>query len=199
MKKIYSVEEYLESAEKWQKELTLLRKIILKTELIEGVKWSIPNYTINNKNVAGIAGFKDYFGLWFYNGVFLKDPEKVLINAQEGKTKAMRQWRFSTIDELNEPLILSYLTEAIENQKQGLEIKPDRKKKALVIPPELNLALKNDQELASSFNTLTPFKQREYCEYIDTAKREATKLNRLEKIKPMILQGIGLNDKYRNC
>ncbi|WP_330443122.1 hypothetical protein [Flavobacterium sp. C4GT6] len=30
-----------------------------------------------------------------------------------------------------------------------------------------------------------------------TAKREATKLSRLEKIKPMILKGIGLNDKYR--
>ncbi len=37
-------------------------------------------------------------------------------------------------------------------------------------------------------------KQREYCEHIANAKREATKQNRLEKIKPMILQGIGLNE-----
>lgn len=36
-------------------------------------------------------------------------------------------------------------------------------------------------------------------EYIETAKREATVKSRLEKIKPMILKGIGLNDKYKNC
>ena len=33
----------------------------------------------------------------------------------------------------------------------------------------------------------------------ETAKREETRLARLEKIIPMIKQGIGLNDKYKNC
>ena len=32
---------------------------------------------------------------------------------------------------------------------------------------------------------------------ISEAKREATQIARLEKIKPMIMQGIGLNDKYK--
>ena len=50
-----------------------------------------------------------------------------------------------------------------------------------------------------SFNNLTRYKQRKYCEHIVTAKREATKTSRLEKIKPMILQGVGLHDKYKNC
>ncbi|WP_236458895.1 MULTISPECIES: YdeI/OmpD-associated family protein [Flavobacterium] len=34
-------------------------------------------------------------------------------------------------------------------------------------------------------------------EYIETAKQEKTKLSRLEKIKPMIMKNIGLNDKYK--
>ena len=46
---------------------------------------------------------------------------------------------------------------------------------------------------------LTPGKQREYCEYIASSKREATKHSRLEKITPMILNSVGLNDKYKNC
>jgi uncharacterized protein YdeI (YjbR/CyaY-like superfamily) len=46
---------------------------------------------------------------------------------------------------------------------------------------------------------MTPGKQREYCEYISEAKRDATKLKRLEKIIPMIIEGVGLNDKYKNC
>lgn len=198
MKKIYSVEEYIETTEKWSNELTRLREIILKTEFTETVKWSIPVYTINNKNVVGIAGFKDYFGLWFYQGVFLKDTDQVLINAQEDKTKGMRQWRFTSIDEINEPLILKYLNEAIENQKLGKEIKLERKKET-VIPPELQVILNGNSTTKAYFENLSPYKQREYCEYIATAKREATKASRLEKIIPLIEQGIGLNDKYRNC
>jgi uncharacterized protein YdeI (YjbR/CyaY-like superfamily) len=40
-------------------------------------------------------------------------------------------------------------------------------------------------------------KQREYADYIAEAKREETKTKRIEKIKPMILKNIGLNDKYK--
>jgi uncharacterized protein YdeI (YjbR/CyaY-like superfamily) len=195
MKKIYSVEEYLETSD-WSEELKALRRIVLKTELAETVKWSIPTYTINGKNVLGFAGYKNYFGLWFFQGVFLQDKEQVLINASEEKTKGMRQWRFGSLEEINEPLVLKYLKEAIENQKLGKEIKIERKKET-VIPPELQTALEKDRSLKQHFETLTPFKQREYCEYIESAKREATKLSRLEKIIPMIIQGAGLNDKYR--
>ncbi len=198
MKKVYSVEEYLETAEKWSNELSKLREIILKTELIETVKWSIPTYTINNKNVLGFAGFKNYFGLWFFQGVFLKDFENVLINAQEDKTKGMRQWRFNSIEDINEPLILSYIQEVIDNQKQGKEITIDRKKET-IIPHELQVVLDKNKTIKSFFMDLSSYKQREYCEYIASAKREATKISRLEKIIPMIEQGVGLNDKYRNC
>lgn len=199
MKKYTSVEEYIESTTKWTNELRELRRILLKTEFEETLKWSIPTYTVNGKNVAGIAGFKDYFGLWFFNGVFLKDEEGVLMNAQEGKTKGMRQWRFNSMDDLNEQLILKYANESIENQRKGLEIKPERTKKEVLVPEELKMVLKENKALGSSFKSLSPYKQREYCDYISSAKRDATKQNRLEKIIPMILQGVGLNDKYKNC
>ena len=44
---------------------------------------------------------------------------------------------------------------------------------------------------------LTPGRQRDYNIHIGDAKREATQLSRLEKIRPMVLAGQGLNDKYR--
>ncbi len=91
------------------------------------------------------------------------------------------------------------MKEAIENQKLGKEIKPEKKGKTVVIPKELKETLKKNTVLYDAFKSLTPFKQREYAEYIDTAKRAETKQTRLEKIVPMILKGIGLNDKYKNC
>lgn len=199
MKKVSSVEEYIEVHSKWRDALTLLRGIINSTELEETLKWSAPVYSLNGKNVLGLGAFKNHFGLWFFNGVFLKDDKKLLVNAQE-KTKAMRQMRFETVDEIDKQAVLDYVTEAIENQKLGKEIKPQKTtKKVITIPDELLQVLKKNAELKISFETLSPYKQKEYCEYIATAKREATKQNRLEKIIPMILQGVGLNDKYKNC
>ena len=199
MKKIHSVEEYIEVNNHFKSELTLLRGIINKTELEETVKWSAPVYALNGKNVVGLGAFKNHFGIWFFNGVFLKDEKNLLVNAQEGKTKAMRQMKFQSINDIDKNIVLQYVKEAIDNQKAGKEIKPDRSKKETVIPNELQTELNANKPLLSAFNALAPYKQREYCEHIATAKREATKQSRLEKIKPMILQGIGLHDKYKNC
>jgi uncharacterized protein YdeI (YjbR/CyaY-like superfamily) len=199
MQKVSSVDEFIEIHEGYKKELTYLRKLLLDTELDEQVKWMIPCYTLNNKNLIGIGAFKKYVGIWFYQGVFLKDPLNALINAQEGKTKAMRQWRFQSIDEIKKhsSSLKKYIAEAIQNQKDGLEVKPDRKKKKLEVPTLLAEAIKKDKKLDKAFTTLTDYKKKEYCEYIAEAKREATKLRRLEKILPMIMDGVGLNDRYK--
>jgi uncharacterized protein YdeI (YjbR/CyaY-like superfamily) len=181
--------------DQWTEELGLLRAIVLKTELVETNKWGGEVYTINNKNVLGIGGFKNYFTLWFWNGVFLKDEAQVLVNANEGITKALRQWRFTSASEINEKLILHYINEAIANEKAGLSLKPEKKE---AMPCAFfQAALDKNITLKTALEQLTPFKQKEYWEYMATAKQEKTKFTRLEKIAPMILEGIGFNDKYR--
>ena len=190
-----TVEEYFSKHPEYEKELYLLREIIRQTELVETVKWGIPTYTINKKNVVGIGAFKSYVGLWFFNGSFLKDAKKLLINAQEDKTKGLRQMRFSKVEEIDQKIIHTYLLEAIENQKQGKEIKPE--KKPLIIPDELKEALSSDSQLSEAFDSLTPGKRKEYAEYISDAKQVKTKHSRLQKITPMIKSGVGLNDRYK--
>lgn len=190
-----TVEEYLSTQTQYRKLLDELRRILNTTELVETLKWGIPTYQINKKNVIGIGAFKSYAGLWFFNGTFLKDNANVLINAQEGKTKGMRQWRFESVEDIDEKLLLEYIHEAIQNQKNGKEIKPE--KKPLVIPDELKEALASDAQLSEAFDGMTLTLRREYAEHIEEAKRLVTKLKRLEKIIPMIKDGIGLNDKYR--
>ncbi|MEP3837045.1 MAG: DUF1801 domain-containing protein [Algibacter sp.] len=200
MKKIYSVEEYIEEHSNFNEALTLLRTLILTTEVEEAIKWNAPTYMVNGKNVLGLGAFKNHFGIWFFNGVFLKDRHNLLVNAQENKTKALRQMRFESTETINKDIVLAYVKEAIENQKLGKEIKASRTtKKDITIPLELTVELGANPELKDAFINLTPGKQREYCEYIDSAKREATKQTRLEKIKPMILNNKGLHDKYKNC
>lgn len=192
------VDEYIQKKKGWEKELIFLREIIGKTELVETIKWGSPVYTIEGKNVLGMAAFKSYVGLWFFQGVFLSDPHQLLVNAQDGVTKALRQIRFQSIEEMDASILLEYILEAIHNQKDGKEVNP-LKAKELILPAELEEALTTDKQLKTAFYKLTPGKQKEYAEYIEKAKREATKLSRLEKIIPMILNGVGLHDKYKNC
>ena len=195
MRMATSVEEYIEEQEKFGKPLEILREIICSTELQATVKWGMPTYILQNKNVVGISAFKNHFGIWFFNGVFLTDPHNILYNAQEGKTKGLRQLRFTNAAEINKSIILDYIYEAIDNQKKGLEVKP--KKKPLIIPKELTAVFNDNQKLGAIFESLTLTKKREFTEYISGAKREETQQKRLEKIIPMILNNKGLNDKYR--
>lgn len=191
-----TVEGFLEKHDRWKEALIKFREILLNTELEESIKWGIPVYSIQGKNVLGIGTFKSYVGLWFYQGTFLKDRRKVLINAQEGKTKAMRQLRFASIDDIDLELVKSYIDEAIENQKAGKEIKPDVKK-PIIIPAELQSAFDRDATLKSAFGQFTPGRQREFADHVSEARQEATRQKRVEKIIPMIMGGIALNDKYR--
>jgi uncharacterized protein YdeI (YjbR/CyaY-like superfamily) len=192
------IDAFIAKQTKWKEKLQQLRAVFQKTELKEEVKWGKPTYTLDGKLVAAMADFKNHMALWFHQGVFLKDKHKKLINAQEGVTKALRQWRFEEEDEIDSALVLEYVNEAIANSKAGKELKKSPKK-PVEIPSLLKEAFKSDKQLSETFSALSPSCQREYAEYIAEAKQEKTKLSRLEKCIPMIKDKKGLHDKYKNC
>tara|TARA_R110002012_G_scaffold87203_2_gene215894 strand:- start:58 stop:651 length:594 start_codon:yes stop_codon:yes gene_type:complete len=195
---VKSVDQYIETHPSWEQELNSLREILQNTELEECIKWGAPVYALDGKNVVGMAAFKNHCALWFFNGALLKENTALLYNAQEDKTKALRQIRFKKEDEIKPEILEKYIAEAIQNQREGKEIKP-LKNKTLALPLEFKEELVKDEHLKNSYYQLTKGKQRQYADYISEAKREVTKKSRLEKIKPMILSGVGLNDKYKNC
>jgi uncharacterized protein YdeI (YjbR/CyaY-like superfamily) len=195
MSRVNNVEEYISRNPDWHEELSQLRLIFLTMEMEETIKWGMPTYTVNGKNVAGLGAFKSYVGIWFHNGALLQDKNKKLINAQEGKTSGLRQMRFSSAEDIVPLMIIEYINEAVENQRAGKEIKANRDKE-LIIPQQLVDKLHVDQSFSQNFKKLSKSKQREYAEYISEAKREETKRNRMEKIIPMINAEMGMNDRY---
>lgn len=185
-----NVIDIIAEMEPWVEELMLLREIVLSTGLKEEIKWGGPIYTLNGKNVLAIGGFKNFATIWFHNGVFLSDPAGVLINANEGNTRGLRQWRFTSMKEIKPALVKKYVQEAMKNAKEGKEIKPE-KKEPLAFPDAFVKAMKKDKALKAAFEKLTPGKQREYIEYITEAKQEETRMRRIEKSVPIILSGRG--------
>jgi len=191
-----TIDAYIEKHHQFAELLQGMRRLFLDTCLEETIKWGIPTYVYQGKNVAGMAAFKNHCSLWFYQGALLKDKQKKLMNAQEGKTIAQRQWRFLATDPLEEDLLRAYILEAIANEQAGRRIKPQ--KKALVVPAELTKRL-NEEQIAATFDQLSLTNKRSFCAYISEAKKETTKQRRLDKIIPMIRKGQGLHDQYKNC
>ena len=191
------VDEYLVKHNKWTNELTQLREVMLSLNMEETIKWGSPVYTVDGKNVLGLNAFKNHYGIWFFNGVFLKDTHNLLVNGQE-KTKAMRQLKFTKGEEIPLQYIREYAMEAIENEKAGKKLVTS-KTGDYTLSPDLKKAMDSDKNLLDSYYKLTPGKQKDYSNYVSDAKQEKTKLARIEKITPMILAGAGLHDKYKNC
>lgn len=191
------LEDYYNRFPQQKEALLMLRSFIRECGLQETVKWGAPMFTHSGNNVVGLAAFKSYVGLWFIKGALMEDAQKKLINAQEGKTQMNRQWRFESTDEIKAQRhwVVDYCLEA----KKLSEVKHERniKPKTMPNPPEWEEAIKNKPELKTAFSEFSPYKQREFLEYIAEAKRVETRLNRLEKCIDLIKQGIGLNDKYR--
>ena len=186
---------YIKRAGRWSEALATLREIVNSTTLVETVKWGVPCYTHEGRNVVAIVAFKNYCGLWFYDAEELDDPRGVLQQAEGGTSQAMKQWRFEANREIKRAAIKPYLQRAKAAAEQPKKAKPPMPKAKLA--PELALALTKNKQASEAFDNLTPGKQREYSAHIAEAKRDATKMRRIEKILPMILEGQGLNNRYQ--
>ncbi len=117
------VDAFLRREKVWRKEFDKLRKIILGCGLTEELKWGVPCYTFENKNIVLIHGFKEYCAILFVKGSLLKDPKGILI-IQTENVQAARQVRFTNVREIVEvePTLKAYIREAIEVEKAGLKV-----------------------------------------------------------------------------
>lgn len=180
----------------WPDELRLLRSIALSSGLQEEIKWSMPCYTYNGKNVAMIAAFKHNVVLSFFKGSLLQDEMKILEKPGDN-SNVSRIGRYTSVSQIVEvqDYLKAYLLEAIELEKAGKKV-AKQKAEALVLPKELEAAFALDTNFEKAFRALTPGKQRAYVIHISEAKQEATRISRVEKYKPQILQGLAIHDAY---
>ena len=189
-----AVELYIEKAKQWKDEMTLLRSILLETALTETIKWGKPCYTYNDKKLVIIQDFKHHCDLGFFTGALLKDPEKLLEKAGE-HTQSARQLRFENLADIKKKksIIKSYVKEAIENEKQGVKLVVEEKAEIESIV-ELENIFKKNKAFTKAFKSLTPGRQRAYHMFFAGAKQSETRISRIEKYIPRILDGYGIND-----
>lgn len=115
-----------------------------------------------------------------------------MINAQHKKTQVQRQWRISRPSDFDILTLKKYIADAKRIADAGTT-PPPKKLQPHSIPTELASALQSDPRPSAAFKKLSGSCQREYCEYINEAKPLTTRVHRIEKITPLILNGPGFS------
>jgi uncharacterized protein YdeI (YjbR/CyaY-like superfamily) len=180
--------------ERWEAEIAAMRRVLAGLAMKEECKWGKPTYTVDGKNIVILQGFKEYFGLGFFQGALLKDPKKLLV--QLGQVQAGRVMKFTSAKEITATaaIIKAYVREAIAVEKAGLRVEP-KKTSDYPVPEELTERFRRDPRFKRAFEALTPGRQRSYLYHFAAAKQSATRVARIEKAMPAIFAGKGFLER----
>lgn len=188
------VDMFFGRAISWLDIMEKMREYALDSGLVEELKWGKPCYTHEKKNIVIIQPFKEYCALMFFKGSLLEDPDNILIQLTENMI-GQRQIRCTDVQEVInlEGTIKTYIKEAIEIEKAGLKVQ-HKKASDYEIVEEFQTKLDEMPELKEAFEALTPGRQKMYLYHFSQAKQSKTRLSRVEKYIPKILEGKGMND-----
>ncbi len=190
-----AVDAWVAKAKAWRDEIGRLRAILLASGMTEDFKWGKPCYTHAGSNIVLIMPLKETCALLFTKGALMQDPRGILVQPGENSQSA-RQVRFTSLAEIVklEKSLKTYLKDAMAVEAAGLKVAL-RKSADLVYPKEFQDRLDRDSALREAFHALTPGRQRQYHLHFTGAKQAATRASRVEKAIPLILDGIGLDDR----
>lgn len=179
----------------WGEELRLLREILQASGLTEEIKWSMPCYTHDGKNILLLSALKESVTLSFLRGADMQDPENILEKPGENSRFA-RYMRFTDTQSIAalKHAIPAYIQEAIALENAGKKV--DASTDApLEYPEELTQLFAANPDFAKAFAALTPGRQRGYLLYFSSAKQTKTRTARIEKCMPKIFSGKGWSEQ----
>jgi len=142
----------------------------------------------------GVREAPRYCAILFHKGALLQDPKQVLIR-QTKNVQAARQIRFASVQEVTRlaKTVKAYVHDAIEIERAGLKVQ-FKKTEDLERPEEFESKLATNARLKAAFAALTPGRQRAYLFHFSQPKLSKTRVARVEKHIPRILEGLGLDD-----
>lgn len=198
------IDAYIDKAQPFARPIlahvrALVHKAVPDAE--ETIKWSMPHFVVNGKNLAGMAAFKAHasFGIW--HGL---EPEA---HAEKEGQKKEGMGSFGKLTSLND---LPDEKELIERLQKGADLirsgaktgtpKPKKAPKPLpATPQDLQAALDHNAAAGAVWANFAPSHKREYIDWITEAKREETRTKRLAQAMEWIAEGKQRNWKYMGC
>ena len=186
---------YAETMRAWRAEFEALRPVLLRGGLAEEFKWRKPCYTHGGSNVVIFQPFKRFCALLFFKGALLKDPDGALREQGENTRSALRL-EFRSVAEVTaaKQTVAALVKDAIRVERTGLSLPPRSADDEGPYPEELDLLLGADSALRDAWERLTPGRRRGWLLHFNGAKQSRTRVARVERAMPLILEGFGMHD-----
>lgn len=164
-------------------------------EVEETLKWGMPTFVYRGQILCGMAAFKQHASFGFWQGANIVGPD-----GRKGE-EAMGQFgRLTRLADLPGKRELGgYVKQAMALIDAGVKrptTKSAQPKPPLDVPEDLAAALKKNAKARKTFEAFPPSHRREYVEWIVEAKREATRLKRLQQTVEWLAEGKHRNWKY---
>jgi len=186
------VDAYIgKSADFAQPILKHLRRVIHKgcPAVIETIKWGVPAYEYDGI-LCMTSAFKAHCGLIFW--------KSGLIKKTTGHQAFFR--RLASVTDLPPgPTLLAIVKEAARLNAEGITRLPRPRATArpVVVPAYFTAALRENPKARTAFKAFPPGYQREYLEWIASAKADATRQRRLATALDWMAAGKSRHWKYR--
>lgn len=175
-----------------------LRALVHKAcpQVIETIKWGMPAFE-HKGPMCGMAAFKKHCTFGFWKAELLGAGDATFAKADE----AMGQLgRITSRDDLPaDRTITKLVKQSAALNEAGIKVPKAVRaaRKPVVVPPELQAALKRNAAARKTFEAFSPSHQREYAEWIVEAKAEATRERRLATALEWLAEGKPRHWKYR--
>jgi uncharacterized protein YdeI (YjbR/CyaY-like superfamily) len=201
------IDEYIEKAAAFaQPILERIRADFHKAsaKIDEDIKWSSPTF-VHEGIVGGMGAFKKHVSFGFWRANELPDPEDLFGGEGGGSLFTVK---VSSVKELPTSRVLQgYVKRAVQLNAETAKGAASKKKPATTKakkpapkpPADLVAALKKNAKARKTFEGFPPSAQRDYVEWITSAKREATREKRLATTLEWLAEGKRRNWKYESC
>jgi uncharacterized protein YdeI (YjbR/CyaY-like superfamily) len=199
MKKDKRIDDYIKKAAPFARPVLIhFRELVHKTcpDAEEKMKWSFPHFDYKNEMMCSIAAFKNHCAIGFWKASLMNDNKTM----KQGNEEAMGHYgRITSLKDLpSDKKIVSHIKEAMRLNAEGIKLVKTKPvvAKAVVIPEGLSKALNKEKIAKDVFNKFSPSHQREYIEWINEAKTDATRNKRLETTIEWLKEGKSRLWKY---
>ena len=195
------VDAYIEKAPDFAKPVLIhFRKLIHRVcpDVIETIKWGCPNFEYKGP-MCTMATFKEHCAIGFWKAALISNG-KMVKKEHEGSAGS-----FGKITSLNglpaDKEMSDYIKEAMKLNEQGIKIAPKEKsidRSNLIVPEILNKALSKNKKARNTYEAFSPSHKKEYIEWINEAKTDATRDKRVATTIEWLLEGKSRMWKYQS-
>ena len=192
------IDTYIEHAPPFAQEiLKHVRKHIhaVCPDIKETIKWGSPTFE-HRGLLFSMAAHKAHCNVIIWNGAILDDPHNLLTITENAAMGNLG--KVASLEDLPAPDILdAYLREAWNLNNEGAKVAPAPKRiDNPDVPADLKAALTSQPNAWKNFEAFTASQQKEYVDWIENAKRSATRENRIAQAGEWIEEGKQRNWKY---